>query len=521
MLGRSRVSAVPVVELVDELVEDHLEPLGFDVLSSVWDRAPWLDALRDVPTNAAWPRFMSVPHADAVGTFGWEFVEWAEARRGRPLRWWQRLFAVRLLEHDADELLTWEESLLSLARQLGKTYVVGDLCMWRLEQADRFDGEQLVASTGKDLNVVKEMHRFHRKLCKLAPETYVVREVNGQEEIERRDDMSRWLVRAKEGVYGLGADMATLDEAWKIIAAVVDEGLQPTMVERPQSQLVLLSTAHRLATSLMLDRRATAVDRLADPDDRVLLVEWSAPRGAELDDVEVWRMASPHWSAKRERTIAKAYERAMAGETGDPEEPDPVEAFRCQWLNQWPRRVSRGGRGEPLLAAGVWDRLAELCDFEPGPAFVAIEDHHGHGAAVAVVMERSDGRLEVGGWAEDSIDAAMVWVHKVCELHPGSLLMHGPSISVDVTGLAAGTELRGASRAQISVALPLLRSLALGRRLVHDDTTSLDDQIAEARVTRLAGGGLSLVAGPRNDLVRAVAVALLAAVQPRPVARVD
>ena len=44
----------------------------------------------------------------------------------------------------------------------------------------------------------------------------------------------------------------------------IEEGVTPTMVERAQPQLLLVSTAHRLATALMLERRRVALAGLED-----------------------------------------------------------------------------------------------------------------------------------------------------------------------------------------------------------------------------------------------------------------
>jgi hypothetical protein len=74
---------------------------GLEADDPRWD-VPWLTGLREVPANATWPRLMTVPHPRAVGSLGPEFVEMAEVRSGRPLRWWQRLVATRLLEVDRD-----------------------------------------------------------------------------------------------------------------------------------------------------------------------------------------------------------------------------------------------------------------------------------------------------------------------------------------------------------------------------------------------------------------------------------
>ena len=41
----------------------------------------------------------------------------------------------------------------------------------------------------------------------------------------------------------------------------------------------------------------------------------------------------------------------------DPDEPDPLEAFRAQWLNQWPLTLARVAKIEPLITVDEWDEL--------------------------------------------------------------------------------------------------------------------------------------------------------------------
>ena len=229
----------PVVEVV--------EPVGFDVADAVWDVAPWLDVLREVPADAVWPRLMTGPHPVAVASLGASFCAWSKRRTGRDLRWWQQLVIARLLEVDDAGRLIWDSLLLTLSRQLGKSWLLRELCLWRMEQGTRFGEPQLVLHTGRDVAVCKEVQRPARIWAKTLPDIYKVREVNGQEEIELRADGSRWMLRAKGAVYGYGASLAGVDEAWKVPALAIEEGLYPTMIEREQSQLILLSTAHRRA----------------------------------------------------------------------------------------------------------------------------------------------------------------------------------------------------------------------------------------------------------------------------------
>src|SRR5262245_23609892 len=322
---------------VPQVKELEPERDGLAASHACW-RVPWLKTLRRVPPDATWPRLMTVPHPGATGSLGKEFVRWAERREGRRLRWWQQLVATRVLETNSAGELVWETLLLTMARQLGKSWLLRELLLWRIHQGARFGEPQDVLHTGKDVPVCKEVQRPALSWARGRPKEYLVREANGEQKIEYLADGSRWLLRAREGVYGYSVSVGAVDEAWKVHPKVVDEGLSPTMVERSQPQLWLVSTAHRAATSLMLARRQLALERL-ETGEGDLLIEWSSPAERSLDDVDGWRLASPHWTVKREKLVRDQLAQARAGElVPDPDEPDPVEAFRAQWLNQWPRR---------------------------------------------------------------------------------------------------------------------------------------------------------------------------------------
>ena len=138
-------------------------------------------------------------------------------------------------------------------RQLGKSWLLRELCLWRIHQGERFGEPQDVLHTGKDLAVCKEVQRPARIWAKARPDAYKVREVNGQEEIELLADGSRWMLRAKEAVYGYACRWRPSMRRGRCRPSSIEEGLTPTMVEREQPQLLLVSTAHRLATTLMLE----------------------------------------------------------------------------------------------------------------------------------------------------------------------------------------------------------------------------------------------------------------------------
>jgi hypothetical protein len=490
-----------------------VERPGLKATDKRW-RVPWLRELRRIPPDAVWPRYMSVPHPNAAGSLGPEFVKFAEARSGRALRWWQRLVATRLLEVDADGRLVWETLILTMARQLGKSWLLRELLLWRIHQGDRFGEPQDVLHSGKDLQVCKEVLR--PALYWAEEQTgYKVGRANGEQFVEWLADHSRWMLRAKGAVYGYSVSVGAVDEAWKVKPEIVDEGIAPTMVERAQPQLWLISTAHRQATPLMLTRRLAALEAL-ESGEGDLLIEWSAPRALELDDVAGWRAASPHWTVQRERTVRRQLEAARVGEAEVYEdEADPIEAFRAQWLNEWPNRAVPSGVGEPLLPAGLWAYLTEPGLAGGGELYVAVEDDFGNGAAVAAASILEDGRIEVDGWATEDWDAAMVDLQRLAALRRvrqilvgASLLARVPVGTTPVPVPAGGAETR--------VALPLLRDLAAGGVLVHDHTPELDQAITSAYVKELSSG-LALVPGGAAHLVKALGWAVNAAHKPAPI----
>jgi hypothetical protein len=272
-----------------------------------------------------------------------------------------------------------------------------------------------------------------------------------------------------------------------------------------QPQLLLTSTAHRRATSLMLNRRALAAESLDVADD-TLLIEWSAPRNSDIQDRSAWRMASPHWTVDRERRIASMVARALRGESVDPNEPDPVESVKAQWLNIWPV-LSRRGKGEELVSDELWRGLRDV-DLEPvGPLYVAVEDCFGRGASAAAACVDQDGRVLLGGLCFESRGEAYAQARRWCEMFPGSVLLVGVLLrdDVELVDFPADVESRGTTETR--AALSLLRELVAGGRVSHDGS-DVEGQVLGARVVPAPSGGLQLVNSDRFDLVRAAAWAV-------------
>jgi hypothetical protein len=449
---------------------------------------------------------MSAPHDNAVGTYGNDAVNWLDKVHGVQLRWWQCLALARILEHDAAGALIWSQVLLSTPRQVGKSWLLRALAQWRLESGPTFGEPQLVLHTAKDLPICREVQRPARLWARMRKaDGWQVREGLGQESIESPDG-SRWVVRGRDSVYGYSTSLGIVDEAWSVDPTVVEDGIEPTMPERTCPQLVLVSTAHRAATPLMLGRREQVITTMDAPAS-TLLLEWSAGPDAVLTDPADWRMASPIWTPQRQQMMADKLQRAQAGLLPEAtlEESDPLEAFKAQWLNIWPTRSARASRTEAVLDASLWRAAADVHAVPTGPLVLGVEDWFGRGSAAAAVAVLPDGRLLCWGSLCARRVEAFEWVARWADRHPGSRLVIGASLEHDTAAAAVGIPVTLATTATTRMALPLLRELLNSGGVVHDAGPDLTDQALNCRAT-VGNAGLSLVSGTgRSDLLRAVA----------------
>ena len=308
----------------------------------------WLKGIIDIPENATWPRVMSAPHRDAIGTFGWAAIKRIEARREadiltpkkhKKLRWWQKLVVLRLYEYNADFELCWKTAVLSTSRQVGKSVLMREIALDRMTMHEHFGEPQLVLHVAKDLTIANEIQRPSRQWADMLGWPWHAVGNNGNWAVEYEGVLGRWLIRAQKAVYGYASSVAMIDEGWAIDPLVISEGIEPTMAEREQPLLLLISTAHSRATKLMPQWRNKAMENMATGD--ILIIEWSAPPEAEFTPTEpvFMRMASPHWDEHRRAFVESKINTEGAAE---------------QWLNIWP---DTQGQVETLVRRETWDSL--------------------------------------------------------------------------------------------------------------------------------------------------------------------
>ena len=462
----------------------------------IW-AVPWLSDLIEPPSGATWPRWMSAPHPDAIGSLGHEFEAYVLERRGVELRHFQRLAARRILEVDREGRLVWLQWFVTVARQVGKTVLIVELLVWALAHVrDHWSADDVVLCSRQ----LKSAESAIKDEIRWALETdrWHAHRVNGQKKI-MLDERFELLCLAAEAVYGETAGLLVIDESWDVASTTVAESIEPAILAA-EGQIGYTSTAHRKATSLSLNLRKRAFEQLDEPDD-LLLIEWSADRSLAVDDREGWRQASPHWSRHREKLIARRLEAALSGEVLDPTEPDPLKAFEAQYLNRWPVKQTRRGPGEPLFEVGSWAAALHTSELPTFGRVMAVEDNYGHGLAVVIAGVTAEERIGLVG--REFEDVAAGWAYAVEEAKTVGTILVGGTLLADANR-AGLTSIEPAGRIQTRTGLSTLRSTMHSGDLVHDGSPDLAAQMIECRI-RANPTGLSIASPGRHDLVNASA----------------
>lgn len=464
---------------------------------------PWIKALGPVPGDVTLPRVMSGPHPRAFGSFGPNLIAFARKRHGLALRYWQAFALSRVLEHDIDGHLVWDEALLSTARQVGKSTALRALALFRMEHPDLF-GTDIVMSVATSLKIAAELQRPARLWADrvggfktFGGASYVA--------IERREDDQRWVVAAASSSHSYTVGLMAVDEVWGIPAQLIEDHAEPTLLAAQNPQLLLTSTAHPEATSLFLDRRRAAIEELTDPVSRLIL-EWSAPPDAvELDDVALWRRASPEWTDQRERLMRKSLATATAKRD--------VASFRAQYLNIWPRPGEVAEKNPPLVDANAFMSAQGGAPVGLTWPVVALEDNFSGGGAL--ILAEYDGNL-VRVTGELFADRAVAYERAAWILdRAGSTgrFLYGASLAdePELETMPVPPESRGG--VETRRALAVFASLWRQRRVVFDrDAADVSRLVLAARTASTSTGPtLSLDFG-RVDAVRAAVWAIAAAV---------
>jgi hypothetical protein len=387
---------------------------------------------------------------------------WAERHLPGELMAWQRLALDGQLEHDPGGQFDFSESLVSVARQNGKSYGMMALIGWWLTE--------MPVIAGRPQTVISAAHKLDRAFAlfkELAPilETHYGAKINwsyGRNFVEIGE--TRWFVTAAtpQNAHGASADLVCLDEIWSIGPEVIFDAYRPTMTARPNPLMSMWSTAGDESSKVMLQLREQAIHAIDEGRRSSLyFAEWSPPPGLP-DSPEAWSWANPALGT----TITVERLRRMA-------ETPNRQAFTRAHCNQWISSASG------WLSPGLWDQL-RTDDPMPDGGILAVDSDLTDLRYVGVrVAPRPDGMLQARvEFVVESGQAMWDEVHRVLEDQAARLAI--------TPGLAALAPLDLSRRmvtfgqSEMGLYTAIVRNMILERRLLHSGQLALSEQVNRA-----------------------------------------
>ncbi len=230
----------------------------------------------------------------AAGSYGPEVADWAERILGVELMPWQRHVLNGQLAVDAEGQFLNHVSLVSVARQNGKTVALKALLGWWLTQHATQVGPQTILTTAHRLDLATALFQ---DLAPIIEAKFGVKAVwaYGRNSIKVGD--SRWYVKAARpsSGHGMSVDLIIADEVFGIDSETLDIGLLPTQRARPNPLCSMWSTAGTEDSIAMLRWREQGIRAIdsGEVTNSVYLAEYSPPPDLDPMSEAAWEYANP------------------------------------------------------------------------------------------------------------------------------------------------------------------------------------------------------------------------------------
>lgn len=284
--------------------------------------------------------------------------------------------------------------VLSIPRQVGKTYTIGGLVfalclakpgtlvLWTAHRA-RTHNETFRDMAGK------------AESASVKPFVKSVRRSNGEQEIEFTNG-SRILFGARENGFGRGfkeVDVLVLDEA-QILTLKAMEDMVPATNAAKNGLVLMMGTPPRPNDpgEVFTDRREAA---LSGEDEDVLYVEMSADEDANPNDREQWAKANPSFPHRTSETAILRMRKLLGS----------VQSFMREGLGIW----DKANKGRKAFQAATWDARAAEPVTDGIVSFGVKFSADGSEIGLAGAIKGEDGRIHIEGIRQSPMAEGTQW----------------------------------------------------------------------------------------------------------------
>lgn len=413
------------------------------------------------PTGIAATRWPSV--RDTCRRLGWEFDGWQDGS-GR------LILALR-----SDGQYAADTTVLSIPRQVGKTYLVAciifALCLIE-------NGLTVIWTAHRKTTAAETFRQFDSmaQRPKVAPHVRQVLRGKGDEKILFTNG-SRILFGARESGFGRGmtdVDVLVLDEGQILPESTLEDmGATQNVAKNPLTFVMGTPPRPKDDGEFFAALRAEA---LAGESDGTLYVEFSADRGSDPMDRDQWRKANPSFPF---RTSERALLRLRKKLKSD-------DSWNREALGIWDDTAHRA-----VFTASQW---GELIDDGPDdgvpPIALGVDMSHGRQISVSACWAVGDGFHTEEVLATEDPQAAIDWIVARAKVRVPVIIDSVSPGTALVPGLKSRRVKVTTSTAQdMAKACGLLFDLVQTQRLTHAGQGSVTTAVAGARKRPIRDAG--------------------------------
>ena len=415
------------------------------------------------------PRLESLHNGS--GSYGPQVAAWSERVLSRTLFDWQKVALNGQLTHDENGDLVFRESLVSTARQNGKSVALTALIGWALTEWSVIRGEPVAV-----LSVANKLDRAVAIFTQLAPVLEAQFDAHvtwsyGRNKVELPNG-STWEVRAAtSNLHGGTYHLIVPDEIWDISEEVYFDALRPSQIAVRNPLLSSWSTSGDESSKTMQRLREAAIGAIdQQKQTRLYLAEWSLPSGADPNDEINWGYSNPALG----QTITLEALQAAA------ETPDRAAFLRAH-LNLW---VSSS---DAWIQPGVWDKLFTESDC-PAGGVLAVDSATGGEKYVGIRcgLTEEGNIIATVQFSTESLKEMWIKINEAMEADPKLRLAITPALDLHTPEkLERRRQIFG--YAEVLKFTGLTRSLILEKRIYHRGEELLATHVNRAVLARANG----------------------------------
>jgi hypothetical protein len=285
--------------------------------------------------------------------------------------------------------------VLSIPRQVGKTYTIGGL-VFALCMAKPGTLAIWTAHRARTHNETFRDMAAKAKSPSVKPFIANVRKSNGEQEIEFTNG-SRVLFGARENGFGRGfkqVDILVLDEA-QILTLKAMEDMVPATNAAPNGLVLMMGTPPRPNDpgEVFTDRREAA---LSGEDEDVLYVEMSADEDANPNDREQWATANPSYPHRTSETAILRMRKLLGS----------VQSFMREGLGIWDKQ----SKGRKAFLSATWDSRAAEPVTDGIMSFGVKFSADGAEVGLSGAIKAEDGRIHIEGIRQAPMTDGTQWL---------------------------------------------------------------------------------------------------------------